>query len=1602
MLSKITACAKLCCLLLAAIISGKVEAQLAANFNATPIAGCAPLLVRFTDASSGNPTQWRWDLGNGTTSFLKNPSVTYLNPGKYTVKLIVSDINGADSIVKTDFVNVLEKPTVQFSANDTTGCFPLKVRFTDASISPGSNITSWLWDFGDGNTSTQRNPQHTYTTGGNFNVTLQIRNAAGCIASLNKSPYITINTGAVAKFTQSNPNTCTPPVSVSFTNQSVGTGTLNYFWDFGNGNTSTEINPVQSFNNSGSYTIKLIVNNSGCADTLIKTNAVVLGFVDAAFVSADSVCQGSRVNFLNTSTPAPTSLSWSFGDGTTSMVANPQKVFNLPGIYYVKMTAQFGACTDTFSKTIVAPSKPVVNFRADDTANCKAPFLVQFHNQTPGGTSFLWDFGNGQTSTWQTPNHTYLNPGSYHVKLRVTNANGCTDSLVKRNFIVIRRPLITLRNIPDSNCAPFTKQFAANISSIDAVTSYLWNFGDGNTATTATAINTFSNPGVYPISLIVTTADGCIDSIRSARGIVVTNKPQVDFMATPLVTCAKDAIHFRDSTVPRPNRWLWNFGNGITSAAQHPIYQYKDTGLFTITLVAWNSGCADTLKKADYIRILPPIAKFNLSSSCQSPMQRSFIDQSIGADEWYWDFGDGNTSRLQSPIHNYANPGNYVVALRVVNLQTGCDFTVTRSIQIINTSASFTANDTVVCKRDSITFSTGLSATDIANFEWNFGNGSAAVNSSRPVINFSYAQPGFYTVRLVTTDQLGCKDTLVKNQYIRVNGPTANFGVTTPGNCLNSNVSFSDSSRSDGINAIVNWQWNYGDGTMNNYTAPPFVNQYDAPGTYQVSLTVTDAQGCLDSSKLRFPLIISKPIALFSSLDTLVCPGSIVKFKDSSNGLNLRYEWNFGDGKTDTSASPSHTYIGQGLFNVTLTVTDSYGCKDSSSKSQFVQVVVPQARFSMSDSFSTCPPLIVDFADSSAHALSYNWDFGDNTNSVLQNPSHFYSLAGVLTAKLTIVGPGGCTSTAEKTIQIRGPRGELRYTPQTGCEPLQITFQATIYDRASLIWDFNDGATQVGTDTTTAYTYRFKGNYLPKMILVDEGGCQVPIPGPDSIRVKGVDAGFTFNKKLMCDSGSVQFLDSSIANEPIINHSWNFGDGNTGVGSNPTHLYSSSATVYPSLIVSTVSGCSDTLTSLLRIKIVASPQISINRSANGCTPLTVNFQAQQTIADTSAIRWQWDFANGNTSTQANAGNQQYTTAGLYVVKLLATNSSGCIDTASVAVDAFAIPNVNAGPADTILCLGTPVQFNATGAASYVWSPATNLSCANCPSPATSTSRDLTYTLVGTSAQGCVARDSIAIKVKSKFVFNYSRPDSVCRGKSVRMSASGANIYSWTPTTGLDDASSATPVATPTATTNYRVIGKDNVGCFSDTGFVQVKVNEYPTVEAGDDKTINVGTAIDLIPNISTDVVQVDWQPTGTIFRNFYPGISVKPNQNTSYEVEVKNRSGCAARDRVNVIVVCNGGNVFMPNTFSPNGDGVNDFFYPRGTGLFKIKTLRIFSRWGEQVFERTGFDANNPTYGWDGTVKGKTLSADVYVYVMEVICDNNSIITYNGNVALIK
>ncbi|MBL0359121.1 MAG: PKD domain-containing protein [Chitinophagaceae bacterium] len=822
--------------------------------------------------------------------------------------------------------------------------------------------------------------------------------------------------------------------------------------------------------------------------------------------------------------------------------------------------------------------------------------------------------------------------------------------------------------------------------------------------------------------------------------------------------------------------------------------------------------------------------------------------------------------------------------------------------------------------------------------------------------------------------------------------------------CTNTPVQFNDSSFTQGSNRIVSWQWNYGDGHTESLTAPPFAHTYSNRGNFPVSLKVTDEKGCSNEYVLDVPLSIKKLSAAFSASDTIKCTNSNLHFTCPYAEQGISYHWDFGDGSVAASQSPAHFYTAEGTYTVKLKLTHVAGCEDSSIHSNYIKTEDPVARFSMSDSFRTCPPLIIQFNNQSVNVMEELWDFGDGSTTATHNPSHFYSYPGTYVVSLTVKGRGGCTSKMQRQIVVKGPKGSLSYTPLNFCSPGQATFTAHTTDAVSYIWDFNDGATIINNDSVVIHQYNNTGSYVPKLLLADDNGCKVPINGTDTIHMVNLVAEFNFPDSKICSAEHVDFVNTSSGSENIVSNYWDFGDGfNANNIAQPSHDYQTPGTYYPLLIVRTANGCVDSFTAATPVIVVSSPNAVLQSTGNGCTPLAASFTATANNSAAPIVKWQWDFGNGNTSTVQNPAAQNYLTAGNYVITLVVTSNEGCEKIISKTIEAYPLPNLQIS-GNTEICKGAATALTATGATSYSWSPAAGLSCTGCASTLATVAANSIYVATGTNSSGCTAKDSVTINVALPFSMSYNSTAKLCAGKSVSLPVTGAAIYEWSPAAGLDNIHTSTPVCQPGNTITYRVIGTDSKACFKDTGFITVQVNALPLVNAGEDKTIASGSSADLVPTISADVTDLRWSPTSSVFRNSGNAVTVKPFTTTAYTVEVKNAAGCTASDTVNVTVssATATGDVFIPNTFSPNGDGANEVFYPRAAGSVKINRLKILNREGMVVFEKMNFYTNDATSGWDGTSRGMKLPSDVYVYVVEVMDGNGKPKIIPGNISLVR
>jgi gliding motility-associated-like protein len=1579
-------------------------AQPVADFSATPLSGCTPLTVSFADKSTGNPTSWSWNLGNGITSPEKNPTTTFFTAGVYNVRLTVTNASGSNSITKNQFITVYAKPTVNFTVNDSSTCIPANLKFTDLSKTSIGAINSWRWDFDDGTFSSVQSPQHNYNTAGDYNITLKVTNTGGCSNTFTKLSYIKAIDSIRTVFSFTQPTKCKPPETISFTNNTVGPGVLRFLWDFGDNTSSTSGSPNHTYSQAGVFSIKLTVtNNFGCKDSLVLKDTLVLKNVKSSFTSADTICTNTNLSLTNTSAPRSLSSSWYFSDGTFAFGNSPTKKWSNSGVYKVKLINNYSSCIDSVTKNITVINLPIANLKSDDSNSCRIPFTVHFSDLSANAVKWLWTFGDGNTSAEKNPTNTYKSEGEFDVKLDITDRFGCSGIRGEYHFIMVAKPEISIDTAEGGGCIPYVFKPVANIFSPDSVVSYFWDFGNGSTSNLKSPSTTYTALGNYAVKFKMKTIDGCEDSTTLENAVKIGTMPVVNFGLAPNVVCPGQNVQFTDSSVS-VDRWEWKFGDGNTSALKNPQNAYFDTGNVVIKLIAWNNGCSDSISKSRLVKVLPGAARFKPLYNCDNKLEVFFSDSSILPESWLWDFADGTTSTSQNPTHLFSRYDEYQVSLTTKN--STCTNKKILPVKLVNETPDFRASNNWLCKSDSVIFYfANFKKENITSYKWDYGDGTVDSTQLDSIVHY-YLVPGSYNVKLTVTDIHECDETVTKDNFIHIVDPKAGFKIEGSGGCLNKVLYFTDTTFTPNTHNLARSTWDFGDGQSQTFLAPfpsTIPHVYTQTGNFYPFLIITDSVGCSDSIIYATPITINQPVARFFSPNYNTCIVDTVVFRNASSGDNLKYVWSFGDSTFSTAKLPLKQYATNGNYTVKLVVNDAVGCVDSLTTTNYINVKDVQASFKVSDSIGTCTPFEVSFTNTSVNGNAQSWEFGDGGVSTAVNPVYHYNSPGIYYAKLTSKRSNNCTGVAIKKIEVNSPTATLTYSPLFGCAPVDVRFHLSTTNKVSYVWDFDDGTSFVSPDSNVVHNYLLPGGFVPKVVLQDSG-CFVSVIGNDSVKIFSSTVNFGVSDSSFCDTSTVFFSDSTISGSPVTGYRWDFGDNSTSTLQNPSHLYSKPGTYNVQLSISTLYGCYDSTVKHNLIKAATKPLISISGEKAYCGPSNIFLQGNLLNADTSSIIWLWAFSNGVVFAGQNFAPLQFNDTGTFNVQLIAINGSGCNDTAHSQIIVKPLPTTFAGT-DTTICLGSVAQLHATGADLYEWKPALFLSCVNCNSPTVTPVNSNTYFVKGTNLSGCDAIDSVFVVVKKPFTISGVKgTDSVCAGKKIELFAGGAENYIWTPAEGINNAAISNPIIEPPISSVYKVVGFDSSNCFKDSASIYIKVNLNPTVNAGADIMLTAGKAVTLSPQYSPDIVTWKWQPSTALNCSDCARPIASPLEDVTYKIEVTNSVGCTKTDDIFIKVSCDRNNLFMPTAFTPNNDRqqLNETFYPSGFGIYKVTAFKIYNRYGTLVFENGNFLPNNKNSGWNGIYKGKPAPIDSYIYTVEFICMNHEVVHVNGNILLLR
>jgi gliding motility-associated-like protein len=1342
------------------LLNTRLAAQVA-GFAVDDSSGCGSLTAIFQDTSNVpagvTAVSWDWDFGdNSFHSTLKNPAHIYTGLGCYTVSMTVVYDNGLTfTITKPNYACVHDYPLVNATVSSAVGCTPFTVQLCDASIANGDSMQSWIWDIPTTPIGNDSCEIRTLTNLGTYDVTLIVTNNFGCTSDSTFNDLFSVSESPEVNFiAATNPSTCNqPPLTLDFVNQTIlgsisnPTG-VNYNWSFPgatspNPPTSTSPAPTGvTYSNVGNYDVQLIatVAATGCADTLIRDAYVSIGPIQADFTVPSTLCVGEPFTLTNSTQGGANFYRWDrLCDGTiNNQGASGTVTYTFPtaGTYCVKMIAlnTVENCKDSITKNIVVNPAPNAHFVADRPQDCAIPSIFTFSNQsTTGGggqATYSWDFGSAATppttviNNTSAQNVTYNAAGNQNVTLTVINSFGCSDDTTANAIVKIIPPVANFNAIKREGCVPFTGLFTSSASpNIAPYTPYTYEwivtpavgitFLPNNTVANPQII--FNNAGTYEVSLVIFTPGGCNDTITKTNYIKTGDIPIFDFLNDKDTTCVRQEVQF--NSVPNNPSWSYswdfNYNGGFSSQSSlpDPLYAYVDTGFFHVALVVYNNGCRDTLVKDSLIYIKVPKADFTLdpTTSCTIPVTVSFLDNSIapGGCTYSWNYGNNFTSTSPTPTSQTYSPAltgtfpmTIPVKLIVSDIANGCVDSVTRNVIIGHPVSSFTIADSIICRNAANAASFTNTSINSSSYSWFFGDPTPMGVSADLSPQYTYSDLGTFTVKLIATDANGCVDSTTNT--IRVTGPLANFSSTDTLSCAPVTINFTNATTLYPGTSLTSINWNFGVGSPpSTSTLPNPSYTYTTIGTPNVTLTVTDSDGCIGVKSIPFGISNPSLSLIAQGNDTILCRGDIATLKSTitSAAYPVSYVWNYGDGSAlnNTTSSTSlntvtHQYFyGNAPYTVTLSAVDANGCTADITKTDFIRMDTVIADFTADVTYSPCPnpPIVPNFFNTSTSSAgtvtSYSWNFGDAIPpspivwSTLPNPGHAYTYADSFDVTLIVKDSRGCKDTAIKQayIIIGGPYGTYKVSPQLNCPGDSVCFE--IITRNTDVIQIDFGGASLGVvvlpvihsgaqfDTTTyCAKYNVPGTYTP-IVKIVKGNCQYIIPSNKTVKIfTAPTAQITASALSGCIPLNLNLQDNSIQGgtpttpAAITGYAWSIPGGAPATGNTASiSTVYATANSYPiQLIVTDVNGCKDTTSISVTAFDKPHANFYVAPDSFGCAPFKANFFDATT--GTIPTSWSWQFGDGGVST-AKDPLHNYLVNGLYDVTLVAADANGCKD-----------------------------------------------------------------------------------------------------------------------------------------------------------------------------------------------------------------------------------------------------------------------------------------------------------------------------------------------------
>lgn len=1564
--------------------------------------------ITLTVGGGTQPFSFLWS--NGATN--QNP--TGLGIGTYTVT--VTDSEACTSTASASVTSNVTLPLAMAQATDNLDCVTQTVPVSGQGSQTGPNIT-YLWT-GPGISGPDDQINVNVQSPGLYNI-LVTNTANGCtsVASVDVTadldPPIATSTGSTLDCTETS-------TTVSGNGSSTGSN-IQYQWS-GPIILSGQNDLEATVGQPGLYTLVVTDNTNGCTaatvaeveddsnapDATIALPAPFTCVVDTLTLDGTGSSNGPTYTYQwyqnNTAIPGAT--------GLTTIVTST-------GTYQIVVTDQLNGCTAIYSTTVtnnITTPSPTASAAGEITCTSSTVPLSSSITGNPSNYSFAWSTANGSFSGGvNSQNATAASPGLYQVM--VTDlSNGCTGTATVQVTQDASIPNVQITSPNNIDCVNTQVQLNGNGSSQGPDITFTWSTQGGNFVSGQNTLTPIVNAaGTYTLTLF-DSSNSCDN--QSSITITVDNVlPSISMPSSPMLNCATTETMLNASipNAPQGNvlNYSWTTTNGQFNGPSNILTpNVNEPGTYTLLVTNSSNGCTSTSSIIVNEDITPPvisIASPDVLTCNNNTVPLNATGTSTGiAFQYSWSSPTGNfvtSNTILNPVVD--EPGTYT--LLVTNTLNSC----TASQQVIvnedvNLPTAVAGSPlTLNCNVTELTLNGAGSSTG-QQFEYLWTGPGIVANETTltPLID----APGTYQL-LVTNFTNNCQSTasVVISEDITL--PIANAGLDDTLSCSVTSLTLNATGSSTGNNMQYVWDSPNGNIVSGGTTLAPTIN---APGDYFITVT-NITNGCTstdmvlideDDSLPTVKILPTSPITCIVTQLTLDGTGSAV-------GPEFTYLWSTNNGNIasgGTTLNPVITAPGIYILTVTNTITN---CKNLASITVTAQTTPPAAEAGPTAQL-TCNTTTLNLSGNGS-ALGANFSYlwttangnivsGSNTLSPMINEPGIYVIQ--VTNNTT-----GCTNTDQVTItqSVNVPISAASTPGVLNCNTSTLTLSGSGSSTGatfSYLWSTIDGNIVSGGSTLSP-TINEPGTYTLTVSNSANGCSQTnSVIVNQDITAPTAEAG-TANQ-LSCSATTVTLNGNGSSSGAGFMYVWSTNNGNIVSGGSTLSPVVNQIGTYTLTVTNLSNGC--TSTDIVQVGQDASlPQAAITPPAIlSCDVVDLNLEAS--ASQGANFNYLWSTTDGFILSGGTTLSPQVNQPGTYV--LTVTNSTnGCTITAQTTVSQdIAAPNADAGQPFVMNCFE---EFNSldgsgstgVGTITYAWTTQNGVLASGANSANAQISEPGTYTLTVTNlSNGCTDDDQIIV-IRDTPVMTPDAIQPPCHGDKGAIALAGVSGGTSPYLYSIDNGNtfSTTPIFLNLVAGDYRAVVQDVNGCefaqeihIVEPNLFDIDVEADVAIKLGDSYQLN--TLVNVPPD---EIGSIEWFPTFNLSCTDCLDPIATPVLSTTYVVTVTSKTGCKDSAPVYFRVEKSGG-IYVPNAFSPNGDGTNDVFmiYSDSKTVLKVNSFLVFNRWGETIYQYFNFEPNNPVYGWDGKHRGQSLNPAVFAWFAEIEFIDGSVEIFKGDVTL--